>query len=48
LYSGSQIGSAWSSCFGVAFQSLSWDAAADADGNADPAMNIPRNLAAEK
>ena len=33
-YSGGQIGSVWSNWFGSAFQSLSWDSAADADGNA--------------
>lgn len=33
-YSGGQIGSVWSNWFGAAFQSLSWDAASDADGSA--------------
>ena len=44
-YSGGQIGSVWSNWFGAAYQSLSWDAASDADGNASSgSMKIQLNF----
>jgi glucuronoarabinoxylan endo-1,4-beta-xylanase len=44
-YSAGQIGSVWKNWFGSAFQSLSWDAAEDADGNpASGALRIVSNF----
>ncbi len=44
-YSGGQIGSVWRNWFGAAFQSLVWDSANDADGNAaSGSMKIQLNF----
>ncbi len=44
-YTGGGIGSVWSNWFGGAFQSLAWDSATDADGNAGSgSMKIQLNF----